>query len=417
MKYCLLIVLIPTLAVAADPPLAIRNANVETLAAAGRIENATIVIRDGKIAAIGKDVAIPGDASIIDAAGGTVMPGVIDPYFAVSVAAATADTGPRTMIVRGRPVNIPGGLGGGRGAGGFTRVADNFYPFDPGFKSLPRVGFTRLNVVTSGNGQAAIVRVTPGDPDRMLDKPEGLAYVTVTNSSESLDGVRTRLEAAARAGTRPGGAFGTTSAPGTQLWADVVEGKVPLVAQVSTAAAVQHLLKATESHKNVRLVLFLGGEAIAETTPLLKERKVRVILRPGLDLLPNTRDRFNPARMLHEAGVDFAFSLTARPPAAGAPAGRPPTQPTPNDDATPPLSVDPEFPLFPIAMVVKTGLPRAAALEALARRPAIMLGIDKTHGSIEMGKAADLLIFSGDPLDPASRLTKTIIEGKTVYAN
>ncbi len=79
--------------------------------------------------------------------------------------------------------------------------------------------------------------------------------------------------------------------------------------------------------------------------------------------------------------------------------------------------IDGDFPLFPVAMLVKTGLPRLAALEALAKRPANLLGLEKTHGTIESGKAADLLLFSGDPLDPASQLKRTIIGGRIVYAN
>jgi imidazolonepropionase-like amidohydrolase len=46
-----------------------------------------------------------------------------------------------------------------------------------------------------------------------------------------------------------------------------------------------------------------------------------------------------------------------------------------------------------------------------------LLGLEKTHGTIEAGKAADLLLFTGDPLDPASRLRHTIIDGRTAYAN
>jgi Amidohydrolase family len=407
------LMLIPTLALA-DEPLVIRNATVETLGPAGRIEKATVVIRDGNIAAVGKDIAVPSNASVIDAAGGTLMPGVIDPYFEITVAAATpGEAAPRPMIGGGG--RRPGGFGGGMGraTGGFTRVADNFHAFDAGFKPLPRVGLTRLNVVTTGLGQAAVVRVTPGDPEHMMAQADGLAYATVTNSTDSLDQVRTRLESASRA--RPG----TTPAPGTQLWTDVFEGKLPLVAQANSPAAVLHLLKATEPFKNVKLVMFLTGESIAETTPALKERNVRVILRPGLELMPNTRDRFNPARMLQEAGVDFVFSMTARPPAAPA-AGRFGAVPNPDDAAaetTLTLSIDQDFPLFPVAILVKTGLPRTNALEALCKRPAILLGIDKTHGTIETGKNADLLLFSGDPLDPASRLRRTIIDGRMTYAN
>src|SRR5262245_19246592 len=72
---------------AAEPPLVIRNATVETLATSGRIDKATVLVRDGKIAAVGKNVAIPDDASVIDADGGTLMPGVIDPFFEVTIAA------------------------------------------------------------------------------------------------------------------------------------------------------------------------------------------------------------------------------------------------------------------------------------------------------------------------------------------
>jgi len=182
---------------------------------------------------------------------------------------------------------------------------------------------------------------------------------------------------------------------------------------------VLHLLKATESYKNLRLVLFLAGESIAETAPQLKERRVRVILRPGLELMPNTRDRFNPARLLHEAGVDFAFSLSAKPPTPPA-AGRfgaAPPMPEEAAEGTQSLAIDQDAPLFPVAVLVKCGLPRQQALEALTKRPAILLGIEKSHGTIETGKAADLLLFTGDPLDPGARLRHTIIDGRIVHAN
>src|SRR5947208_9639240 len=96
--------------------------------------------------------------------------------------------------------------------GGFTRVADNFYPYDTAYKPLPRAGLTRLNLITNGVGQSALVRVTPAAPEQMLVQPDGVAYAAVTNSSDSLDQVRTRLEAAAtgrpRAPIRGGGGGG-----------------------------------------------------------------------------------------------------------------------------------------------------------------------------------------------------------------
>jgi predicted amidohydrolase YtcJ len=189
-----------------------------------------------------------------------------------------------------------------------------------------------------------------------------------------------------------------------------------LIAHPNSPAAVIHLLKATEQYKSVKLVLFLAGDAVAETANLLKDRKVLVILRPGFDLLPNTRDRFSAARMLQERGVDFVFSLSARPATPAAALGAAAAL-NPAAEAAPVLTIDPDFPLFPVAMLVKTGVSRAAALGALTKKPALLLGLEKTHGTIEPGKSADLLLFSGDPLDPATRLRRTIIDGRTVYAN
>src|SRR5947208_16962230 len=155
MRYLVTLVLAAAPAAAQEAPLAIRNAAVETMAGAGRIEHATVVVRDGKVAAVGQDVAVPEDATVIDAAGGTLIPGLIDPHFEVSIAAATADAGPRTIVFRGRALTLAGAPTRG---GGFTRVADNFYPYDAGFKPLPRTGLTRLNLRTHRRAQAPIVR-------------------------------------------------------------------------------------------------------------------------------------------------------------------------------------------------------------------------------------------------------------------
>jgi imidazolonepropionase-like amidohydrolase len=354
-------------------------------------------------------VAIPDEATILDAAGGTIMPGVIDPYFEVTITGTeAADAAPRTAVVRGRQVPLGGGFANRGNA--FTRIADNFYSHDPGYRLVPHYGLTRLNLITTGTGQAAVIRMTTDHPDQMLEKADGVAFAAVTNSSDSLDAIRQRLEAAGRAsGTSRGG----NAAAGTQMWSDVHEGKTPLFASAANSAAVLHLLKAIEPFKKVKLVIFMGGESAPEVVDAVKVHGAKVILRPGIETEQNSRDRFNAARIFHDAGVEFAFSLTAKPPSVAANAAV--AAFTGDNDA--PLTVDLDCPLFPVALLVKTGLPRAKALEALAKQPAAMLGLSASHGTIEAGKNADLLLFSGDPLDPASRLKRTIIDGRTVYAN
>jgi predicted amidohydrolase YtcJ len=184
-----------------------------------------------------------------------------------------------------------------------------------------------------------------------------------------------------------------------------------LIVACANSAAIVHVLQIVEPHKAVKLTLYASGPAFAEAADSLKGRTVRALLHPTLDLLPNTRDRFAAARLLHELGVEVAFSLSATPPSGGGfdPTGAPPA---PADSA-----MTNDFPLFPVAMMVKAGLPRQTALEALTKRPAMMLGMDATHGTIEPGKVADLVLFTGDPLDPASRLRLTLIDGRTTHAN
>src|SRR5262249_29150612 len=161
-------------------------------------------------------------------------------------------------------------------------------------------------------------------------------------------------------GTRP--APGTQQPAGTQLWNDVHDGRAPLVVQCSNPAAVLHLLKATEPYRTVQLVLFLTGDSVYETAAELKDRKARVILRPGLERgrMPNTRDGFTRARRLQEAGVELVSSRPGRPPVVPAVGrfGAAPPQPEEAAETTPVLTVDQDFPLFPVAVLVKTGLPR-----------------------------------------------------------
>jgi hypothetical protein len=420
MRNALLILAAFALPATAAPPLAIRNATVETLSAAGRLDKATIVVRDGKIETVGKTVAIPDDASVIDAAGGTVMPGIIDPHFEVAIASGTPEVAARTIVIGGRTITLGGGMGFQPQA--FTRIADNFYPYDAGFKPLPRIGLTRLNLVTNGAGQSAIVRVTPADPDQMMDRPDGCAFLSLTNNSTSLDQLRSGLDPAQRGGGGRGaggggrfGGGGGASNAGAQLWAAVRDGKTPLIVACANSATIVHVLKIVEPYKSIKLTLFAAGPAFAEAADALKGRSVRALLRPGVDLLPNSRDRFAAARLLNDLGIEVAFSLSANPPSAAAGLGAiDPTASTPT--ATESTLLD-DFPLFPVAIMVKAGLPRQAALEALAKRPAAMLGIEATHGTIEPGKVADLVLYTGDPLDPASRLRLTLIDGRTVHAN
>ncbi|HLN27552.1 MAG TPA: amidohydrolase family protein [Gemmataceae bacterium] len=414
-------------AAADEPPIAFTNVAIETAGKVGRIDSGTLLLNGGKIEAVGKDVKIPDDAQVIDGRGKTIMPGILDPFREVSIAGATVDAAPRGVVGRGRQ----GGFGGRAGGGGttFTRVADNFYPYEPVYRSLVRSGLTGLNLVTTGYGESAVIRLTPDQPDNMLVSPDGVLFTAVTNDATTLDIVRTALETADRArrglpaaappanagagdsapappaGRRGGGGrrFGGRGQGGggfpaasLKAWQAIYEGKAPLFANAASAAAILHLLDVVKPYKDIKLVILAPSPALYETLEQLAGRPIRVIVRPGLSLKPNTRDRVDMASVLYDAGIEFSFA-----------------QPTSVAD----LLATQDFPLFAVAYSVRCGLPRKVALEALTARPAALLGLEKSHGTLEPTKSADLLIFSGDPLDPASQLSQVLIRGRTVYEN
>ena len=68
------------------------------------------------------------------------------------------------------------------------------------------------------------------------------------------------------------------------------------------------------------------------------------------------------------------------------------------------------------ALSVRDGLDRETALRALTINPARIAGIDDRLGSIEIGKDADLVIWSGDPLDVLSRVERALIQGDEIYS-
>ena len=86
------------------------------------------------------------------------------------------------------------------------------------------------------------------------------------------------------------------------------------------------------------------------------------------------------------------------------------------------ISIITDHPVVPInflvhqaTLSVKEGLPRATALRALTINPARVIGIDDRVGSLAAGKDADLVLWSGDPLDVMQRALRVFIGGREVY--
>ena len=121
-----------------------------------------------------------------------------------------------------------------------------------------------------------------------------------------------------------------------------------------------------------------------------KQAKARMLTYPVLIRERGTRLPLNRAARWEAAGVRFAFIL---------PDDRPEDAALMKDAAV---------------EMVRTGCSRKAVLEALTTEPAAALGLSDKVGSIEPGRRADLLFWSGDPLDPTSRLVAIMVSGEMV---
>ena len=409
--------------------VAYRGATLETIGPSGRLENATLVIKDGKIIDVGVDIDLPDDARVIDATGKTIMPGIVDPYFVFS-----------------QQVGGFGGRGGARGGrggrggfqqpqaptgGGFRRLADYFYPYDVDLIPASRSGITTANLVESGTGQSAIAQVLPNDLENLLVQPDGFLFAAVTNQTSSLNFVRNGLnpQAANRggrgAGARGRGGFGGRGRRGgnqplliqdqdqqdqddddeqeeddpsatERLWNQVRDGEKPLFVNVNNAATVLYLLQALEDYEDVRVGRVCSGSNLYNVMSDLTGRNVTLILQPAIDTLPFNSERFNAARMAEENDVPYVLSLSLN-------RGQ--------------MNAHQDDPLFAVAMLVKSGISRESALHALTLGPAKLLGMEKELGSLEENKQANLLIFDGDPLETGSRLEQVMVEGRTVHEN
>ena len=381
--------------------VAYTGATIETMGEAGRIENATLVVSDGKITEVGTDddVEIPDDARLVDMSGKTLMPGIVDPYH---VYKSTSASNTRTVVFRGRTFVLPGA--GPFSAGAFTRVGEYFDPVNLNFNPAKRTGITTANFVTDGRGLSAFANLPDEIDADMIFQAEGLMFAKVTNQTSALDVIRKPLTPPKTKSTKKKTTTAKdaekklTSAQKTKkLWEDVQKGESPIFVNVNNEAAVAYLLQFVEKQEKIKMVLVATGPNLYQSLDKIEENEnVTVVLQPGIDRVPFSADLMNVSRMLAKREIPFCISMSL---------------------SRAQMSASQDDPMFPIAMLVKTGLDRDLALKKITIQPAKLLGIDKTCGSLEKDKHANFLVFDGDPLATGSRMQQVFLNGKMIHEN
>lgn len=384
---------------------AVVGGTVHTAGPRGTLENATVLIRDGRIAAVGTNVRVPAGANVIDADGKIVTPGLFTPWGSLGLVEVGSSAGPNDAVQRGD-----------RFTAAFD-VADSFNPRST-LVAVNRIdGVTRAVIAPTGagpnpvfgashviSGLAAIVNLA-GDSNYLDKRAAALLVSFGEQGSDFAGGTRTSALLAFRHALdqaadyqRNAADFERNQHPGydysvadLQALGRVLTGEIPVVAAVDRASDIETLIRLARE-RSLRLIVIGGAEAwmVADE---LAAAEVPVIMAPTANL-PSNFDRLNARRnaatLLVEAGVNVAFAGSQ----ASTHNARNITQAAGN--------------------AIGEGLDREAALRAVTLAPAEIFGVADRLGSIEIGKEGDLVIWPADPFELTTYPDQVVIRGEAV---
>lgn len=389
----------------------IRNARIVTVSGAD-IENGSIVIRDGKIEAVGTSVNVPAGAQSIDGHGLSVYPGMIDAGTSMGL------------------VEVPQGASG-------TVDTSEVGEFNPNSRAIiavnphsAHIGVARVegitNVVsapTGGliSGQATLINLLGTSPKEMAVVPNAALVINYprlgggggggfggfqpqVNLADALTAGERQLEQI-RKMLRDGEAYGRArdayakdnSLPRPDInvvleaLVPYVRGQQPVIFRADREAEIRGAIKFAEEMKLKPIIL--GGDDAWKVASLLKEKNVPVILT-GIFGLPGREDDpydvlYESAAKLQQAGVRFCISSG-----------------DPGAEAR-------NLPMY-AGMASAYGLSKADALKAVTLYPAQIMNVADRLGSIEVGKMANLVVTDGDLLEIRTHIHYLFIDGRKV---
>ncbi len=374
--------------------LAIVGATIHPVA--GRsIERGTLLVRDGVIVAVGVDLDVPAGIRHIDGTGKVVTPGLFDASTQLGLVEISLESTTVDSRVSGEPVEA-----------GFD-VVDGLNPNSTLIPINRLGGLTTAASLPSGgliSGRGMVIDLWGETGEAMLVRPRaamvasfGPSAASVTGGARGAAALRLREvleDARFWAANREGYDRGETrplslSRLDLEALQPVLSGEIPLIVQVDRASDIRAVLRIADEY-GIRPVIQRGTEAWMVAAELAA-RSVPVIVKP-LTSLPAGFDRlgarFDNATLLHAAGVPLAISSFQTHRAHNI------TQEAGN--------------------AVRFGLPWEAALRAVTLTPAEIYGVADRYGSIEPGKVANVVVWSGDPFELSSRPEQVIIRGVLV---
>ena len=360
------------------------------------IANGTLVVRDGKIVAVGAAdaVAIPANAQRVDATGQTIMPGLVDSHSHIGEAAGADSSNPIQPEVR---------------------VMDAINVRDAGIQKAQAGGITTVNIMPGSghllSGQTIYLKLRDGETidDLIIRLSDGrvaggikMANGTNPRRDSPFPGTRAKAAALIREQLVKAQEYRSklrNSDPAKRPDRDL--GMEALVEVLDGKRVVHHH---THRHDDILTVLRLAKEF--GFRPVLQHvsegwRVAREIAEAGVPAsiimidspggkLETQYLSYTTGKVLDEAGVVVGFHT---------------------DDGI----TDSRLFLRSAGLGVRAGMSRTSALEAMTINNAKMLELDSRIGSLEPGKDADFILLSGDPLSVYTHVLETWVEGRRVF--
>jgi len=281
------------------------------------------------------------------------------------------------------------------------RVLDGFNPQEPLLEFLRQNG---VSVVHTTGGRHSVISGTSAvfrTDGRTVDTALKPNFAILVNLGEAAKGkVQTRMGVAALVRkafadaenykAKPPG----PKNPKLEALIPALEGKTPVIFAAHRADDIRTALRIAEEFK-LKPMIALGTEAWMLREELAK-KQVPVIVHPTMQRAGGSMETVNTllrnAALLRGAGVTVVFSSAFE--------GYVPKNRNVRAEA---------------AMAAANSFGNSEAMRSLTLDAAKLLGIDKDHGSIEVGKVADLVLYDGDPFEHTTHVTHTILAGKVVY--
>jgi imidazolonepropionase-like amidohydrolase len=366
-------------------------------------DNGTVLVQDGTITQIGTDVRLPADIPVIDAAGGWVLPGFVEAHGHVGIhEEANGEAGNDTNEMTGPNMAA-------------VRAIDAVDIDDEGFRDALSGGITSIVVKPgSGNpigGQTVAIKTWGG---RTIDEQ----LISDSVSVKSALGENPK---------RVYGGKGQT--PSTRLGVAKIIREAFVDAQnyraARDAAAEEGKPFARDLTKET-LVRVLDGELawdqhthrhddIATAIRLSEEFGYRLVVNHGTE-----GHKLADVLAAKDIPVIYGPLFTSRSKVELRDRGIPNLAAIAAAGVR--VAITTDAPVVPInmlvtqaSMAVRDGLPRQTALEALTTNPASFLGFGDRVGQLTTGYDADIVLWSGDPLDTTSRAQRVWIDGREVY--